>query len=216
MNKKTLLLVEGALMIAMSVALELVSKMLGLELPLGGTITIGAMLPVVLFAYRHGMKWGFAVAAVNSLMQMLISAKTVSLFFLPGDAQLLWWAAVLVCLLDYVLAYTVLGFAGIAHGKAKNDSLGLLGGAGLALGLRYLMHIISGYIFFGAWAEWFFTHESYAKIGGWILGSFSGAGLTLVYSIFYNGLFMVPELMITLTLAVAIGRIKPIVRFGQA
>jgi len=216
MNKKTLLLVEGALMIAMAAALEFVSKMAGLELPLGGSITFGAMLPIVLFAYRHGIRWGLRVGAVYSLVQMAIGIKTVGAFFMPGDSQLVFWQAILVCLADYVLAYTALGFGGVLRGRASNDSLGLLGGACLALGLRYLVHILSGFIFFGAWAEWFFK-EGYgnAHIGNWMLSRFSGAWLALVYSVFYNGLYMIPEMILTAALAVVLGRIRPVVRFGQ-
>ena len=216
MNKKTLLLVEGALMIAMAAALEFVSKMAGLELPFGGSVTFGAMLPIVLFAYRHGVRWGLGVGLVYSFVQLMMGMKTVSVFFLPGEGRMILWQAVLVCLMDYILAYTVLGFGGVLRGKAKNDSLGLLGGVGLALGLRYLVHIISGYIFFGAWAEWFFT-EGYgnARIGGWMLDNFSGAQLSLIYSVFYNGLYMVPEMILTAVLAVILGRIRPVVRFGK-
>ena len=59
------------------------------------------------------------------------------------------------------------------------------------------MHIISGAIFFGAWAEWFFSQDNFYKIGEKILSTFSGAGLAFIYSVFYNGLYMIPEIIIT-------------------
>lgn len=50
-------LTESALLLAIAVVLELVSKLLGLELPFGGTITLASMFPVVLISYRYGVKW---------------------------------------------------------------------------------------------------------------------------------------------------------------
>ena len=45
-------LTESALLLAIAVVLELVSKLLGLELPFGGTITLASMFPVVLISNR--------------------------------------------------------------------------------------------------------------------------------------------------------------------
>ena len=116
-------------------------------------------------------------------------------------------AAIAIVLIDYIVAYTLLGFGGIFRNKIKNKTVALVLGAVLALTLRYLAHIVSGYIFYGAWAEWFFTQENFYSIGGWILDTFSGKGLSLIYSIFYNGLYMVPEIIITALAAVGVSRI---------
>ena len=47
------------------------------------------------------------------------------------------------------------------------------------------------------WAEWFFTQEGFYAIGSKILNTFSGTGLSIVYSLFYNALYMFPEIIIT-------------------
>ena len=73
-----------------------------------------------------------------------------------------------------------------------------------------MAHIISGFIFYGAWAEWFFSQENFYSIGGWILNSFGGQMLALVYSVFYNGLYMIPEIIITVVAAVAVSKISVI------
>ena len=76
--------------------------------------------------------------------------------------------------------------------------------------LRYLVHIVSGAIFYGAYAEWFFTQEGFYSIGEKILGTFSGSSLAIAYSIFYNGLYMVPEIIITTVVAAILGSVPQI------
>ena len=93
----------------------------------------------------------------------------------------------------------------------KTKALALVLGVVLALSLRYVCHIVSGYIFYGAWAEWFFSQEGFYAIGSKILGAFSGKGLALIYSVFYNGLFMIPEIIITSLAAVFVSPL-PIIK----
>lgn len=210
MKKSTLRLVESALLIAIAAVLELVSKLIGLELPFGGTITVASMFPVILIAYRYGVKWGLLSGFTYSLIQMLMGVKVISAMFLPGDDQMAVWQALCVCLLDYVAAYTVLGFGGIFKGKFKKPAAELALGVVVALVLRYIIHIVSGAIFYGAWAEWFFSQEGFYAIGEKILSTFSGTGLAVVYSIFYNGLYMVPEIIITTVVAAVLGNFPQI------
>ena len=209
-KQSTVRLVESALLIAIAAVLELISKALGLELPFGGTITLASMFPIVLIAYKYGTKWGLLSGFTYSLVQMLLGAKTVSAMFLPGDDQMVLWQAICICLLDYVLAYTLLGLGGIFKGKFKKPAAELALGAFVALLLRYLVHIVSGAIFYGAYAEWFFTQEGFYSIGEKILGTFSGYSLAIAYSIFYNGLYMVPEIILTTVVAAILGSVPQI------
>lgn len=212
MKKSTVRLVESALLLAIAAVLELISKLIGLELPFGGTITLASMFPVVLIAYKYGTKWGLLSGFTYSIIQILLGVKVVSAMFLPGDDQMILWQAICVCILDYIVAYTVLGFGGIFKGKVKRDNVALALGVLVALCARYLVHIISGAIFYGAWAEWFFTQEGFYGIGAKIMETFSGTGLSIVYSIFYNGLYMVPEIIITFVVALILGNIPQIVK----
>lgn len=209
-KQSTVRLVESALLIAIAAVIELISKALGLELPFGGTITLASMFPIVLIAYKYGTKWGLLSGFTYSLVQMLLGAKTVSAMFLPGDDQMVLWQAICICLLDYVLAYTLLGLGGIFKGKFKKPAAELALGAFVALLLRYLVHIVSGAIFYGAYAEWFFTQEGFYSIGEKILGTFSGSSLAIAYSIFYNGLYMVPEIILTTVVAAILGSVPQI------
>lgn len=209
-KESTVRLVESALLIAIAAVIELISKALGLELPFGGTVTLASMFPIVLIAYKYGTKWGLLSGFTYSIVQMLLGVKVVSAMFLPGDDQMAVWQAICVCLLDYVLAYTVLGFGGIFKGKFKKPAGELALGVFVALLLRYLVHIVSGAIFYGAWAEWFFSQEGFYSIGEKILNTFSGTSLSIIYSIFYNGLYMVPEIIITTVVAAILGAVPQI------
>jgi thiamine transporter len=81
-------------------------------------------------------------------------------------------------------------------------------GCVVALGSRYLCHIVSGAVFYGAWAEWFFTLEGiYETIGQGILETFRGNSLALLYSVVYNGCYMIPEMILTPLVAVVAMRI---------
>ena len=68
-------------------------------------------------------------------------------------------------------------------------------GAVIGLFGRYICHILSGYFLFGSYAEWFFTDQ--VPWGSWFMETFHGKALSLVYSIVYNGLYMIPEIIIT-------------------
>lgn len=200
-------LVVSAVMLGVATTLELVSNFIPLELPFGGRITLVSMLPIVLVGYMYGVSQGLFTAFCFSVIQILLGMKTVSAFFLPGDEQMIIWKAFLVCFLDYILAYTALGFSGVFKDKFKNKALGLSVSSIFALLLRYVVHIVSGAVFFGAWAEWFFSQEGFYAVGEKILNVFSGASLSVVYSVFYNGLYMIPEIILTAICSALIGAV---------
>lgn len=213
MKTNTKRLTESAMLLALAIILELVAKLFIPELPFGGQITLASMLPVVLISYRHGMKWGFLAAFTYALLEMAIGAKTVSAAFLPGyfgdGAMIL--NALLMCLLDYVLAFTALGLGGIFRNKLQNKGAALACGSLVALGTRYVCHILSGYILFGSYAEWFFTQEGFPAWGTQLVESLNPTVLSIVYSLVYNGMFMIPELIITAVMSLVIARIPRVV-----
>ena len=200
----------SAIMIAFAISISAICAVMPfLNLPFGGGFTIASMLPIIVIAYMYGTKWGLLTAFVYSIMQMLLGFNTVSAFFLPGDSQMVWYRAVIVCLIDYVIAYTVLGLGGIFRKKFSTRKA-LVCGSIVAISFRYLAHIISGAIFFGTWAEWFFTQDGFPAWGQKILDTFSGDSLATVYSIIYNGTYMIPEIIITAIVAYFITRITQI------
>jgi len=210
-NKKRVeALTLSAVMIAFAISISAICAPIPfLNLPFGGGFTIASMLPIIIVAYMYGTKWGLLTAFVYSFMQMLLGFNTVSSFFLPGDSQMLIHRAIIVCLIDYVIAYTVLGFGGVFR-KKYNTRKALVLGSVFAISLRYIAHIISGSIFFGTWAEWFFTQEGFPAWGQSILNTFSGSSLSIVYSIIYNGTYMIPEIIITAIVACFVVRIPQI------
>ena len=213
MSQKTKRLTESAMLLAVAIVLELVSKSIIPEMPFGGQLTIVCMLPVVLISYRHGMKWGFVAAFTYSLIQMALGAGTVTAAFQPGyfGDETMIVNALIMCLLDYVAAYTLLGLGGIFRNKVKNSGVALSLGSLVALGARYAAHVLSGYILFSGWAEWFFTQDGFPAWGASLVESLSPNVLGFVYSLVYNGMYMVPEMVLTAIAAVLIARVPKIV-----
>lgn len=213
MQIKTKRLTESAMLLAMAIVLELVSKSFIPEMPFGGQVTLVSMLPVVLISYRHGTKWGIVSGLCYALIEMVIGAKTVAAAFQPGyfgDGTMI-FNAIIMCLLDYILAFTLLGLGGIFRDKIQNPGVSLLCGSLVALGARYLAHILSGYILFSGWAEWFFTQDGFPAWGARLVESLSPSLLGWVYSIVYNGMYMVPEIILTAIAALLIARVPKIV-----
>lgn len=215
MKKKNLYwLVESAVMIALAAVLELVAKMVIPEMPFGGQVTIVSMLPVVLVGWKYGIGKGLLTGFVYSLVQMALGVKTISSLIMPASEDYLGSIGnvVLMFIFDYIVAYTVLGLGAIYKNKVKNNSVSLALGSFTALLLRYISHIISGYILYGAWAEWFFTQDGFYSWGQTIMNTFNGNALSLVYSIIYNGFYMIPEIIITTIVATIIGKIPQITK----
>ena len=89
--------------------------------------------------------------------------------------------------------------------------LALMLGSIVALAGRYVAHILSGYILFSGWAEWFFTQEGFPAWGASLVASLSPNMLGLVYSVVYNGMYMVPEIILTAVVSLFLARAKGIV-----
>ena len=209
---KTRRLTESAMLLSVAIVLELTAKMFIPELPFGGQITLVSMLPVVLISYRHGLKWGFVAAFTYALLEMALGAKTVSAAFLPdyfGEGRMI-SKALLMCLLDYIAAFTALGLGGIFRNKFRNRAAALSCGALVALGARYLCHILSGYILFSSYAEWFFTQDGFPAWGAQLVSALDPTALGITYSVVYNGMYMIPEMLLTATVALVLGKIPQI------
>ena len=204
MQTKTKRLTESAMLIALAVVLEIVGRTVIPPMPFGGQLPLVSMLPIVLISYRHGVRWGLTAGLGYAMVQMALGADTVSAAFQPGyfgDGTMI-GRALIMCLFDYILAYSALGLGGCFRGKIQNKGIALMCGSLVALGARYLCHIFSGYILFAGWAEWFFTQEGFPAWGASLVGSLSPDMLGWVYSIVYNGMYMVPEMILTAVVAV--------------
>ncbi|MBN1333721.1 MAG: energy-coupled thiamine transporter ThiT [Synergistales bacterium] len=155
MQNRTRMLVEGGLAAGLAIAL---SYLRIFRMPQGGSVTL-ENLPLLIYALRWGFKGGFGAGVVAGLVQLILGGYVVH----PAQA-----------LLDYPIAFGVLGFAGLVR---KPIWAGML----LGTSLRLVAHILSGVIFFASYAP-------------------EGTNVWL-YSTIYNGSYMVPNLALSLILA---------------
>lgn len=184
-SKRTFNLVLAGVMIAMGTALGFVKPF---ELPYGGAITLCSMLPVMFFSYRCGLKWGLSAGLVFSVLQLLFgldALKGISAMMVVGSI-----------ILDYILAFTVLGLAGMFRGKIKNDAAAFTLGSFVSMMLRYFCSFLSGWVL---WASFNETADMQGFIATFFpaLGNLSGTALAVVYSLVYNGSYMIPEIILT-------------------
>lgn len=175
MKKRILCVTEGAVIIALAYVLELLCVWLntitgvGALLPFGGTITI-SMLPIAYYSFRRGIGWGLGVGFIYSLLQMMLG------FYIPPANT--WWAVVLCVLLDYVIAYTVVGMANLfAMPFGKHRLIGYGVGAVAVCIIRFMCSFLSGVILWGSYAP--------ESMNVW------------KYSVIYNGSYMLPNAILT-------------------
>ena len=177
MGKSTRRLVESAVMIAIGTVLS----MFPFSAPwaFGGGVTICSMLPLVIIAHRYGTKWGLFTAFVYSVLQLILGVSNVQ--FAAGYGFVL---AVGVLLLDYILAFTVIGLSACFNGVIKNHLVSIVVGIVFTFALRFVCHFLSGWIIWGV-----ITPNEMGLVAP-------------LYSLIYNGGYMLPETIITALVAV--------------
>jgi len=186
MNKKTQMIVEAGLMIALATIL---SQFKIFRMPAGGSVTPGSMIPILIYAMRWGWKQGVFVGVVYGLFQMVLGGYVIH----PAQAAL-----------DYPIAFGCLGFAGIAKNSMQqviNSNAGkgvivTIGATVVAVLLRMVSHVRSGVIFFAPEGATFTTPAAWTA------------------SIAYNGSFLVAEFAITAVVLVLL--MKPIMTVYMA
>jgi thiamine transporter len=151
-TSRTRILAETIIFVALATALSFVVVYV---MPQGGSITAGSMVPLIWLALRRGPKIGVAAGILYGLMQFVVLPYAVD----PVQV-----------LLDYPLAFGVLGFAGFSKKMP-------LIGASVAIAGRFVMHFVSGVVY---WAPLYAPD----------LNPFT-------YSAIYNGSYLVPELVVT-------------------
>ena len=103
--------------------------------PWGGSVTLLSMLPVVLISVMFKVPWGLFTAFVFALLQIGVDLSGMMAW---GMDIRMWIGAIVF---DYLIAYTVIGLAGLF---AKKGPVGICVGTALALILRFFSHFISG------------------------------------------------------------------------
>lgn len=149
-------LCEGAILTALATILSFLPLY---KLPWGGSIDL-AMLPVLLFCCRWGFGPGLLVSFAHAVIQALYEG---------GIA--IGWESLLG---DFIIAYVVLGVAGLFKGKFYL-------GATVACVTRFLVHYVVGATI---WAE--YMPETFFKMT---------MTTPWIYSALYNGAYMVPDFL---------------------
>ncbi len=201
MNEKTRKLTLSGIMVAMATILSFITIY---RLPYGGSVTLISMLPILIIGYIYGIGWGITTGIIYGIIQSVFGAATSSAF-----AGLNLISIILVLTLDYIVAFGVLGFSGIFKNKMKNDTVSFGLGVFVSTVLRFVTHIVSGYIVYGSYAEWFFSQDT-VSFGQNILNEYSGKILSLIYSVIYNSTYMIPEIIISVVAGVCIIKIPQI------
>ena len=158
-HKSIRALTEGAILIALA---EILSFLPFYKFPWGGSIDL-AMLPIIVICVRWGFGPGMVASVAHAILQTL---------FEGGIA--IGWQSIIG---DFLLAYAVLGVAGLFRGRFFPATI-------VACTLRFLVHYVVGATI---WAEYmpevFF---SMTMTTPWI------------YSALYNGAYMLPDLVLML------------------
>ena len=156
----TRMMANASLCIALAFILSYVKLY---EMPQGGSVTLASMLPLLMFAYAYGVSPGLMIGFAYGLLQ-----------FVQGG----WFVHPIQFLLDYPLAFSMLGFAGIS--RKLPDRWGMIPGILLGVLLRFFCAFLTGVFFWGEGA---------------------GNQNVLLYSAVYNGTYLIPETAICLVIA---------------
>lgn len=162
-------LTEGAILLALAIVLNLVSKPIFANMVNGGSVSL-AMFPILFYAHRWGMPKGLLMGFSYGLLDMLF------------DGGYAWgWQSIL---LDYLVAYTALGLGGLFRGK----DWGIFPGVALGCLARFAVHHLSGITIYKILVP--------TEVAGF--GVFANPH---IYSLVYNGVYMIPNTLIALAIA---------------
>ena len=191
-NSKLLMLTECSVMLALSIVLRFVKVW---KMPMGGAVTLLSMLPIMLISVKYGLKGGLPCGLLYALFNLLMGVASGDVFVYCTTAVM-----VIICVLfDYIVPFTVLGCAAMFRKPAEKLRPGnrqaadvlLLAGFVLVIVARFACHYITGFSIWGQWAP-----EGQSKY---------------IYSLIYNGQYMLPECIFT-TIGAAVLINIPVIR----
>ena len=173
-------MVECAMMIALSFALSWVTLW---KMPMGGSVTLASMLPIMIVGIKYGPKIGLGTAFLYSLTQIAQALVQGDVFPYCQTGFMI----VLCVLLDYAVPFTVLGLAGIFASRGR---FGAYVGMIAVTVARFVCHFVTGIAIWGQWAP-----EGMSKF---------------LYSLFYNGSFLSADFAICLAVAIPLLQVTQI------
>lgn len=170
-------LAETAIMLALATIL---AELPVIEFPFGGSVTIFSQVPMVVVAYRYGIKWGIFSGLSMGLIQMLFGLGNFA--YVSGIG-----AYLILIFADYIIAFGALGLSSMFKNKVSNQAISIALGAGVVSVIRFICHFVSGVTIWGDYTD--------------------GAQAVWEYSLTYNAGYMVPELIITVVGCVVLASI---------
>ena len=180
-KKRTLAICECGMLLALAFVIDWLSKMIipsGVWVA-GGGITLG-MVPIVYIAFRHGNVYGIGAGLVYSCIQIATG------FYVPPANTV--FSIILCVLLDYVLAFTVLGASKLFADMIKLEKkvVGYAFGSFAVCMIRFLCSFLSGVVLWGSY------------------GTNWGIENIWLYSFCYNISYMLPNAVITAVIIAAV------------
>lgn len=177
---RTHILAESAMMVALSIAVFIVSDFIPWPYAYGGGFSMFGQVPIILVSYRHGVKNGLAASMALAIFEMIMGYRNFA--YVSGIA-----AYLIVAFADYIVAFGCLGLGGMFRNKLSGQAAELaLGGATVCI-IRFICHFISGVT---------------------IWSGYCPEGMAVAwYSFIYNGSYMAIELILTVVGLIAVGKI---------
>lgn len=164
-NMTTKKLTTCAVMLAFATVLSFVKY----GLANGGSITLASMVPILVIAFLYDTKTSLLTSLAYGLIQMMVG------FYAPPVKNFVSFAAVV--LLDYVIAFGVLGLGGIIYRLMKEKGYAIPVSGIIVTAMRFVCHFLSGVLIWNVYAAEGQSAE--------------------MYSLLYNGSYMLPEMVIT-------------------
>lgn len=134
---KTRQLAYAGVCVALSFALSYVKFF---SMPMGGSVTLVSLLPLMIYSYVFGSRKGVFVGVLYGVLQCLQSPQ----IYEPMQV-----------LLDYPIAFGAIGLTGIARKFTflkDKEALKLALGMTIGVLFRYISHVLSGYFVFNTWS----------------------------------------------------------------
>ncbi len=177
-NKKKISNIQMLAESAIMLALSVaLNELTPIQFPFGGSVTFFSQLPILIIGYRYGIGQGLLTGFTMGVVEMLFGLKNFSYVTGIGSYLILIFA-------DYIVAFSVLGLGAMFKKKIKNQALALASAGAVVSVLRFICHFISGVTIWKGYAE---------------------DTPVLLYSLTYNGGYMLPELILTVIGALAVG-----------
>lgn len=155
-------------MIALSIILSMITIF---HMPQGGGVTAFSFVPIMIMSYRYGIKWGMFTGLVYGVVDCVLGLQNV--MYCPT------LISQIACIfLDYLIPKTLLGCTAAIAKQFKNEGTGVVVSSAIICFFVFLSSFLSGILL---WA-------GYAPEGTpvWI------------YSLLYNGSYMLPESLLTI------------------